>query len=46
MNNKENNLVIGRDALEFIDSYLTPEEKVASDLRVELIGELITPEEA
>jgi predicted XRE-type DNA-binding protein len=35
------NCAIGGDALEFIDSYLTPEEKAESDLRVALIGELI-----
>ncbi len=32
---------IGSDALEFMDSLLTPEEKAESDLRVALIGELI-----
>ncbi len=32
---------IGRDALEFMDTLLTPEEKAESDLRVALIGELI-----
>ena len=35
------NSAIGRDALEFIDSLLTPEEIAESDLRVALIGELI-----
>ena len=32
---------IGENALNFMDSLLTPEEKVESDLRVALIGELI-----
>lgn len=32
---------IGSDALEFIDTILTPEERAESDLRVALIGELI-----
>ena len=32
---------IGQNALEFIDSLLTPEEILESDLRVALIGELI-----
>jgi DNA-binding XRE family transcriptional regulator len=45
MNNMEKtmkeNPAIGKDALEFIDNYLTPEEKAESDLRVALIGELI-----
>jgi ribosome-binding protein aMBF1 (putative translation factor) len=45
MNNLDKNIkynsAIGRDALEFIDSYLTSEEKAESDLRVALIGELI-----
>lgn len=35
------NDAIGRDALEFIDTLLTPEEIAESDLRVALIGELI-----
>ena len=35
------NNAIGRDALEYIDSLLTPEEIAASNLRVALIGELI-----
>ncbi|MDO4773421.1 MAG: helix-turn-helix domain-containing protein [Bacillota bacterium] len=35
------NNAIGRDALEFMDSLLTPEEIAASNLRVALIGELI-----
>lgn len=35
------NSAIGRDALEFIDTLLTPEEIAESDLRVALIGELI-----
>lgn len=45
MNNREknikNNSAVGRDALEFIDTFLTPEEIAESDLRVALIGELI-----
>lgn len=32
---------VGRDALEFVDDLLTPEEIAESDLRVALIGELI-----
>ena len=35
------NIAIGQNALEFIDSLLTPEEILESDLRVALIGELI-----
>lgn len=35
------NKAIGRDALEFIDRVLTPEEISESDLQVALIGELI-----
>lgn len=35
------NKAIGRNALEFIDNFLTPEEISESDLRVALIGELI-----
>ena len=35
------NPAIGRDALEFIDTLLTPEEIAESNLRVALIGELI-----
>ena len=35
------NSAIGQNALEFIDSFLTPEEMLESDLRVALIGELI-----
>ena len=35
------NSAIGRDALEFIDTLLTPEEIAESDLRVALISELI-----
>lgn len=35
------NDAIGRDALEFIDTLLTPEEVAESNLRVALIGELI-----
>ena len=37
----KNNPAIGRDALEFIDTLLTPEEIAESNLRVALIGELI-----
>lgn len=40
MNNKQGSAV-GRDALKYIDSLLTPEEIAESDLRVALIGELI-----
>lgn len=36
-----NNSAIGRDAMEYIDSLLTPEEIAESNLRVALIGELI-----
>ena len=36
-----NNSAIGRDAVEFIDSLLTPEERAESALRVAIIGELI-----
>lgn len=32
---------VGDDALEFLDSLLTEEEKAASELRVSIIGELI-----
>lgn len=35
------NNAIGRDALEFVDTLLTPEEIAESNLRVALIGELI-----
>ena len=35
------NSAIGQNALEFINSLLTPEEISESDLRVALIGELI-----
>lgn len=35
------NSAVGRDALEFIDTLLTPEEIAESNLRVALIGELI-----
>jgi ribosome-binding protein aMBF1 (putative translation factor) len=44
MNNNvdiRDNSPIGRDALEYIDSLLTPEERAESDLRVALIGEII-----
>ena len=36
-----NNSAIGRDALEYINSLLTPEEIAESDLRVALMGEII-----
>lgn len=36
-----NNSAIGSDALEFMDSVLTPEEIAESNLRVALIGEII-----
>lgn len=39
--NSEKNPAIGRNALEYIDSLLTPEEIAESDLRVALMGELI-----
>jgi DNA-binding XRE family transcriptional regulator len=35
------NNAVGRDALEFIDNLLTPEEIAESNLRVALIGELV-----
>ena len=35
------NSAIGQNVLEFIDSLLTPEEILESELRVALIGELI-----
>lgn len=35
------NNAIGGDALEFMDTLLTPEETAESNLRVALIGELI-----
>lgn len=35
------NNAIGRDALEYMDTILTPEEVAESNLRVALIGELI-----
>lgn len=35
------NNAIGKDALEFMDTLLTPEEIAKSDLRVALIGKLI-----
>lgn len=35
------NNAIGRDALEFMDTLLTPEEIAESNIRVALIGELI-----
>lgn len=41
MNKIKTNPAIGGDALEFMDSLLTPEEISASNLRVALIGELI-----
>lgn len=37
----QKNPAIGRNALEFIDNFLTPEEIAESDLRVALIEELI-----
>ena len=39
--NSKNNSAIGGDALEFMDSILTPEEIAESNLRVAIIGELI-----
>ena len=36
---------VGKDALNFIDSLLTPEEISESNLRVALIGELIRARE-
>jgi hypothetical protein len=44
MNNNtdiKDNFPIGRDALEYIDSLLTPEEIAESNLRVALLGEII-----
>ncbi len=41
MNKITDNPAIGGDALEFIDTLLTPEEIAESNLRVALIGELI-----
>ncbi len=35
------NNAVGRDALEFIDSFLTKEEIAESNVRVAIIGELI-----
>lgn len=35
------NNAVGRDALDFIDNLLTPEEVAESNLRVALIGEII-----
>ena len=35
------NPAVGRDAAEFIDNLLTPEERAESDLRVALISEII-----
>lgn len=35
------NNAVGRDALDFVDTLLTPEEIAESNLRVALIGELI-----
>lgn len=40
LNEREND-AIGNDALEFMDSILTQEELMESDLRVSIIGELI-----
>jgi len=39
------NSALGGDALEFMDSFLTPEEIAASNLRVALMGELIKARE-
>ena len=41
MSKIENNPAIGGDVLEYLDSVLTPEEKIESDLRVAIIGEII-----
>lgn len=43
MNNADmkKNPAVGRDAVEFIDNLLTPEERAESDLRVALISEII-----
>ncbi len=43
MNNADmkKNPAVGRDAAEFIDNLLTPEERAESDLRVALISEII-----
>lgn len=41
MSKAMNNPAIGENAMEFMDSLLTPEEIMESDLRVALIGELI-----
>lgn len=43
MSNKTimDNPAIGRDALEFIDSFMTVDEIAESDLRVAVIGQLI-----
>lgn len=38
---KRGNEAVGENALEYIDSFLTPEEIAESDLRVALIGEMI-----
>jgi ribosome-binding protein aMBF1 (putative translation factor) len=40
--NKRGTDAVGENALEFLDTLLTPEEKTESDLRVALIGEIIT----
>lgn len=37
----KNNPAIGSDAMAFVDTLLTPEERTESDLRVALIGEII-----
>ena len=39
--NDFNNSAISKNALEFIDDFLTSEERIESDLRVAFIGELI-----
>ncbi len=39
--NKRGADAVGNDALEFMDSILTQEELIESDLRVSIIGELI-----
>ena len=38
---KRGNEAVGENSLEYIDSFLTPEEIAESDLRVALIGEMI-----
>lgn len=41
MNSTKNNPSVGKNALEFMDTLLTPEEIAESNLRVSLIGEII-----